>query len=84
MYTKEERETAQALVANESYMKLLVKVFTEQDDKLNPDVVLAKTNEQLGEIVRAGSIAEEKIKNRLDTLKKLAVTYKGKGVNIPE
>ena len=76
-YTKEEKETAKALVQNKSYMELLAKIFTEGFDKVNPDVSLAKTNDELGEIVRADVQAEMKIKARFDKLKGMGVEYKG-------
>lgn len=83
MYTKEEKATAKALVENKAYMELLAKVFTGKEDQINPDIVLAKTNEQLGEIIRADMQAEEKIKDRFNLLKRIAVTYEGKGSNVP-
>lgn len=72
MYTDEEKNTAAALLNNNEYVELIAKVFLESEDKINSDVVLAKTNEELGEIVRANDLAEQKVKSRFNTLKMLA------------
>ena len=61
MYTDKEKATARHIVESEDIRKLLQKVFTTPSESLNPEVVASKTNEQLGEIVRAESLAEQKI-----------------------
>lgn len=72
MYSKEERGLAKKLCESKEYMELIAKVFLEVEDKLTPDVVNTKTNEELGEIVRADSLAEQKIKSRYNTLRLIA------------
>lgn len=84
MYSQEEKATAKAIVENKSYMELLTKVFLQKEDRINPDIALAKTNEQLGEIIRADLQAEEKIKDRFDILKRLSIIYEGKDSKVRE
>lgn len=72
MYTEDERQIAKALIGNKQYTELIAKVFLESEDKLSSDVILNKTNEQLGEIVRASDLAEQKVKSRFNVLKMLA------------
>ena len=72
MYTPEDRQVAQALCSNPRYLALLAKVFLDEDDKLTPELVMQKTNEELGEMVRASMLAEIKVKNRYAMLKRLA------------
>lgn len=71
-YSKEEREVAKKLCENQEFLELIAKVFLDSEDSLTPDFVNSKTNVELGEIVRAGSIAEQKIKSRYQVIKMLA------------
>ena len=80
MYTKEEKELAKALVENKPYMALLAKIMLEKEDKINSDIILTKTNEQLGEMVRADDLAEQKIANRFNILKNLGTSFGKKPV----
>lgn len=77
MYTKEEKETAQALISNTEYLELIAKVFLKSEDKLDSSFVSGKTNEELGEIVRANDLAEQKVKSRFAVLKQIGTTHKG-------
>ena len=72
MYTPKDRQVAQALCSNPRYLALLAKVFLDEDDRLTPELVTQKTNEELGEIMRASMLAEIKVKNRYAMLKRLA------------
>ena len=78
MYTEEEKMTAQALVSNPAFLALLKKVFTEVEDKIDDIVVDNRTDKQLGEIVRADSMAERKIKMRYSKLMSLGAKLDGK------
>lgn len=77
-YTEEERLTAQALVSNKGFTDLIRKVFTEREDKLNSDVVIALDNQRLGELMRADFMAEEKLKMRYTQLVQLGTKLEGK------
>mgnify|MGYP000518667555 CR=1 FL=1 len=77
-YTQEEREVAQALVNNKPALELLAKVFLETEDKLTQDIITSKTNDQLGELVRADDMAEQKVRNRFVVLKNLGIAPRGK------
>lgn len=77
MYTEEERQVARAIIGNKQYTELIAKVFLESEDKLTSDVILSKTNEELGEIVRANDLAEQKVKSRFNVLKMLAQNSQG-------
>lgn len=77
-YTEKEKMTAQALVSNPAFLLLIKKVFTEQEDKLNADMIINRTNEQLGETVRADFMAEEKLKMRYSKLVQLGQKLDGK------
>lgn len=78
MYTEEEKMTAQALVSNKAFTDLIKKMFTEKEDKLNPDIMIAYDNERLGEFVRADFMAEEKLKSRYSQLIQLGTKLEGK------
>lgn len=78
MYTEEEKLTAQALVSNKAFTDLMKKVFLDVEDKLDPTAVDNRTNEQLGELVRADSIAERKIAMRYSKLLQLGAKLDGK------
>jgi len=78
MYTEEEKQTAQALASNPAFLSLIKKVFTEQEDKINGDIVIAYDNVRLGEFVRADFMAEEKLKMRYSKLIQLGQKLDGK------
>lgn len=72
MYTQEDKHLAKQLVAEEKYMELIAKIFLEEEDKFSIELVTNKTNGELGEMVRANTLAEVKVKNRYAKLKQLA------------
>ena len=78
MYTEEDKLTAQALISNKGFTELLKKVFLDVEDKITPEFVDARTNEQLGEILRADSMAERKIAQRYSRLLQLGAKLDGK------
>lgn len=77
-YTEEEKMTAQALVSNPAFLALLKKVFTEVEDKFEDDVVDVLDDERLGQMVRANSLAERKLKMRYSKLVQLGTKLDGK------
>ena len=78
MYTEEEKLTAQALISNKAFTDLIRKIFLDVEDKFSPEIVDNRTNEQLGEVVRADSMAERKIAIRYSRLLTLGTKLEGK------
>lgn len=78
MFTDHEKEIAKRIVENEDMINLIKKVFVEPEEKIAFDIIKEKSNAELGEIVRANTVAEEKIRNRLIRLKNLALSSKSK------
>lgn len=78
MFTKEDKEVAKQLVSDEKYVNLLAKIFLTKDDQLTTEIIREKTNDQLGEIVRADDLAEHKVRGRFSRLKMLAQGEEGK------
>ena len=72
MYTQEQKETAKRLLEDKQAIELIATIFLDTEDKLTAETINGKTNEELGEIVRAGLLAEEKIKQRYAVLKHIA------------
>lgn len=84
MYTNEEKQTAQALLSNKGFVELIAKVFLDTEDKFTDDTYLNKTNEELGEIVRANYLAEQKVKLRFNRLQMLGQKSEGKDRKVPK
>ena len=78
MYTEEEKLTAQALISNKAFTDLIRKIFLDVEDKFNVDIILSKENYQLGEMLRANFMAEEKLKMRYSKLLQLGAKLEGK------
>lgn len=78
MFTKDDRETAKQLLSNQRYVELLGKVFLQQEEQLAHETIHDKTNQELGEIVRANALAEHKVKTRYNVLQRLAQDTSGK------
>jgi hypothetical protein len=77
MYTQEDKDIAKALLSNEKFTELIAKVFLDTEDKLSLDM-LARNDEELGQLVRADMMAEVKVKTRFAKLKQLASETVGK------
>lgn len=77
MYTEDEKLTAQALISNKDFTRLLKKIFVDAEDKFDPSTIDDRTNEQLGELVRADSLAERKIAIRYSRLLQLGTKLEG-------
>jgi len=71
MYSDKEKKLARALLEDKDLCVLLEKVFTTKDESFNHSVIADKTNEELGELVRADSLAEQKVLNRWRNLQLL-------------
>lgn len=63
-----EKGIARNIVADKDMCALLAKVFTTQEESLNRELITSKTNEELGEIVRANALAEQKVLTRWSNL----------------
>lgn len=72
-FTEENRKDAKRLMEDKGLMELLTKVMLETEDEITPETVNSKTNEQLGEIVRARTLAEAKVLQRFGILKTISV-----------
>jgi hypothetical protein len=83
-YSQEEKKTAQAIISNKDFCALLAKVLLSTEETLSMEVVRDKTNEELGEIVRADAIAKEKIQIRWNKLKQLGQSNSGKKSSVPK
>lgn len=70
-YTDKEKEAAKHIVDSENIKNLLAKIFTQRSTTITMETVQKKTNEQLGEHVRADAIAEQKILQRWGELVRL-------------
>lgn len=77
MYSQEEKEIARSIVDNKHIMELLKKVLVDPREDFGSEMILSKTNEQLGEIVRADDLATQKIIARFNTLKTMASMHTG-------
>ena len=84
MYTNEEKQTAQALLSNKGFVELIAKVFLDTEDRFTDETVQGKTNEELGEIVRANYLAEQKVKLRFNRLQMLGQKNEGKDRKVPK
>lgn len=84
MYTEKEKQIAQEIISNKEMCDLLHKVFFESDDKLSLEIVLSKNNEELGEIVKADTLATQKILSRWAKLKQLGQKTSGAVKKVPK
>jgi hypothetical protein len=73
-FTDQEKTTARVIVADEHIRDLLQKVFTTNEETLTKELVSSKTNEELGEIVRANVLAEAKVLARWAKLLRAGAT----------
>lgn len=78
MFTEDDKKTAEELLNHKRFMDLIHRIFIEKEDKIDHDLIMTKNNEELGELTRADHLAELKIRDRLNRLKKLAGNSKGR------
>lgn len=74
MFTDSEKQIAKRIVEDEAIKSLIAKVFLDTEDKITEEHITSKTNNELGEIVRANFIAEQKVKLRWQRLQALATS----------
>lgn len=84
MFTPEEKETAKALMGNKDFQNLIAKVFLSEEEKIDGEFIKLKTNEELGEVVRANYLAEEKIKARWSKLRQIGETREFTSHKVPK
>ena len=77
-FTDTEKKLATQLMAEEQYVALIEKVFLQKEDALSHEVILLKTDKELGEITRGSALAEIKIQDRWNRLKTIATKTGGK------
>jgi len=77
-FTDTEKKLATQLMAEEQYVALIEKVFLQKEDALSHEVILLKTDKELGEITRADAFAEMKVQDRWNRLKTIATKTGGK------
>jgi len=77
-FTDAEKKVATQLMGEEQYVALIEKVFLQKEDALSHEVILLKTDKELGEITRGSALAEMKIQDRWNRLKTIATKTGGK------
>jgi len=77
-FTDTEKKLATQLMAEEQYVALIEKVFLQKEDALSHEVILLKTDKELGEITRGSALADMKIQDRWNRLKTIATKTGGK------
>lgn len=70
-FTEAERKIAQNIMEEKDILNFLAKVFLETEDKIDREYVTTKNDAELGQIVRADVLAEEKVKLRFNRIKRL-------------
>lgn len=69
-FSEDEKKLARSLTGNAAFMALIEKVMRDVPEAFDASV-LDKTNAELGELVKANVLANEKIAARLSKLKQL-------------
>ena len=77
-FTDAEKKLATQLLGEEAYVALIKKVFLEKEDSIHPDIILTKSDKELGEITRANHLAEMKVQDRYNRLQTIAAKTGGK------
>ena len=70
-YTEQDRKLAQDLFLNKDYMALIMKAFLQPQEEWTTDV-LKRPNDEIGELVKADVLAQQKITARFNAFKKIA------------
>jgi hypothetical protein len=85
-WTKKERALARQVVSDKELTEFLAKIFTKQEEDISLDIVSKKTNQELGEIVRANAMAQQKVLSRWASLVRLGTpdVTKGGPTGVPE
>lgn len=72
-FTENEKKLAHTIVGDPALMAFIKKVFVLQQEQFTPEQVANMTNEELGELVKADVLAQQKILKRYTNLKRLAI-----------
>lgn len=84
-FTEQERLIAKKITDDKDISNLISKVMLCSEEHFSSDFVKHKTNEELGEVVRANTLAEQKIQLRWNRLKTLAQTQSSElSTGVPE
>lgn len=62
------------LIGNKELSEFVFKHLIEEKEQISSDLIASKTNEELGEIVRANDLAQQKIASRFNNIKLMART----------
>lgn len=84
MFNDNDKKIAKRIVDDPAIVELIAKVFLETEDKIDSEFIKSKTNSELGEIVRANLLAEEKVHLRWARLKNLANSPDKKSKTVPK
>jgi len=77
-FTDAEKKVATQLMGEEQYVALIEKVFLQKEDALSPEIIIAKSDKELGEITRGSALAEMKVQDRWNRMKTIAAKTGGK------
>lgn len=76
MITKEDQQQAKNIIENKSLLEFLTRVLVEPQQSWTSEVI-GMSNEQLGELVKADVLAQQKIIERFNKIKHMAGTKNG-------
>ena len=77
-FTDAEKKVATQLMGEEQYVALIEKVFLQKEDVLSYEIIITKSDKELGEITRGSAIAEMKVQDRWNRMKTIAAKTGGK------
>ena len=77
-FTDAEKKVATQLMGEEQYVALIEKVFLQKEDVLSREIIIAKSDKELGEITRGSALAEMKVQDRWNRMKTIAAKTGGK------
>ncbi len=77
-FTDAEKKVATQLMGEEQYVALIEKVFLQKEDALSHEIIIAKSDKELGEITRGSALAEMKVQDRWNRMKTIAAKTGGK------
>ena len=77
-FTDAEKKVATQLMGEEQYVALIEKVFLQKEDALSHEIIITKSDKELGEITRGSALAEMKVQDRWNRMKTIAAKTGGK------
>ena len=81
MHTKEQQQLAKSVIENKALFEFLVSVLVEPQQAWTQEVI-GMPNEQLGELVKADVMAQQKIVERFNNIKRMATETGGSSAPI--